>query len=260
MSLDPRTRLLLVAWVGGLGILLDRPAPLLVLCCLVSLVAMIALSGRGRRAFLGVALALLWSAALSQGLFYGDHPRHALLRVGSVPLWREGVAFGLVTGARFVASAAAAAALIATTPTDGLLRGLLGLRVPAGPAVLAVAGLRSVPELIEETATAWRSRRQRRAGEARLTSAKGLLVPVLARTLRRALTLAEVLDLRGFDVVDGRLDPPPRLPLPDRAVLAAAFAVLAVLFVTEGLVLARAWGLFFVPWLEPVLRRAADLW
>jgi energy-coupling factor transport system permease protein len=257
IGLDPRTRLGVVLAVGLAGLLLDRPASLLALVLVAGGVAGAVLGPRGRGALLVSATALLWSAALSQGLFSVEHPRHVLVQVGPVPIWREGVAWGLVQGGRFVASAAAAAALVATTPPDALLKALVGIRVPTGLAVLAVASLRSAPLVLNEAALAWRSRRSRRPDEWRLVSARALAVPVLARTLRRAGVLAEVLDARGFDIVDGLLDPPAPLPLGDRALLGALALAVAALAALEVAVSARAWGLFWDPAWEPVLWWAA---
>ena len=54
-----------------------------------------------RRRALGLSVALVWSTALSQGLFYGEVPRSALIHFGPLTLWREGLWHGL---AQFLAS------------------------------------------------------------------------------------------------------------------------------------------------------------
>jgi len=205
-GLDPRVRLGLVGLVGLLAITLDGAWSLGALAAVTGAVAT-ATVGRRRWALLGVAAAVVWSTVLSQALFYADRPRVALLALGPVVLWREGVVHGLVQSLRMVAMAFAGVSLAVTTAPDRLLQGLVALRVPWAVALVAVTALRAVPQVVGE----WQVvRRARRRGVppsgpwARLRDELLLLRPVVARAVRRARHLAEALDARGFDPVAPR--------------------------------------------------------
>ncbi len=96
---------------------------------------------------LWLAGAVIWGTVLSQGLFYAEQPRVALLSVGPLRIWREGLQHGLVQSLRLVAMAFAGAALTLSTPPDRLHAALLRLRLPFGLALMASTALRLVPEL-----------------------------------------------------------------------------------------------------------------
>jgi energy-coupling factor transporter transmembrane protein EcfT len=129
-----------------------------------------------------------------------------------------------VQSLRLLATALAGAALALSTAPDRLASGLVGLGVPGGAAFLATTALRFVPVALEE----WRVVREARAQRAtvpawrldrRLLHELAVLRPVAARAIRRSATLAESLELRGFDparaaVPGGR---PARVAGPPRA-------------------------------------------
>ncbi len=257
-ELDARTRILCVAGVGVGGLFLDQPLALGIWAAVPTVAALSRMAAAVRPAFALVVLSLVWSATLSQGLFYGDVPRHPAMSLGPLTLWKEGLGWGLVQSLRIVASASAAAWLVSATSPDALLRGLLGLRVPAGAAVMAVAALRTLPTVLSEGKSALRARRQRRPREG-LVGLYWVLVPLAARTLRRATTLAEALDARGFDPLVTKLDPPQALPRLDRGLLGVGMLGVAVLAFAEFLWLLRQWGLLWDPRLE-VFYVAATRW
>lgn len=204
--IDPRTRLGLLLAVGILAVFLDRPLSLGLLAA-ASTAPLLALpigwAWRGRA--LAAALAIVWATVLSQSLFYADLPRVALLRIGPVVVWREGVTYGLVQSLRLIAVTFAGLALAVSTPPDRLFAALLALRVPYGLAFLSVTALRFVPVVgrelwIVRTARARRGRPiAARTPWAWLSLELSLLLPAVARSVRRARSLAEALDVRGFD-------------------------------------------------------------
>ena len=203
---DPRTRLLLVLAVGLLAVTVDS-VPALALLALVSGLAL-AKTGLSRALWKGIAtiaLVIVWSTVLSQGLFYGDQPRVALLELGPLVVWREGVMWGLLQSLRMISLCLAGAALAMSTPPDRIFAALLRLRVPFGLAFLAVTALRFVPQVGRELLIVRRARARRgrpvhkRNPWAWLRLELMLLKPVVARSLRRARVLAESLDARGFD-------------------------------------------------------------
>lgn len=204
--MDPRSRLVLLGCVSVLAVTLDRPLGLGALAVLCGLALSTVRLPRGAW-WQGLLLlaALAWATVLSQGLFYGDQPRVAALRLGPVVLWREGLVWGLVQSLRLVAVTLAGLAVAASTPPERLVVGLRALGVPWVPAFLATTSLRVVPSV----AASWREVRQARALRGRpawqrapwswLALEVALLRPVVARALRKGRTLARTLDARGFD-------------------------------------------------------------
>lgn len=204
--MDPRTRLMLLGCAGILAISLEQPAALavFVLACALPLVALRPSPAWQRRGLLAVAT-IVWSTVLSQGLFYAEQPRVALASLGPLTLWREGVTWGLAQSLRFVGLSLAGIALSASTPPDRLHAALLRLRVPFGLALMAATALRFLPAIGQEILVVRRARAARGRPVWRrppwqwLALELSLLRPVVARSWRRAHSLAESLDARGFD-------------------------------------------------------------
>jgi energy-coupling factor transport system ATP-binding protein len=252
---DPRVGLGLLGAVGVLAVVLDAPVTLAALAATCA-VAALAVVGRYRRVMLGLAAAVVWSTVLSQALFYSASPRVPLLSLGPVVLWREGAVHGLVQSLRLVAMAFSGAAVALSLGPDRLLQGLRAVRVPWAVAFLAVTALRLVPVVGSE----WLAvRRARRRGVpptgpwARLRDELLLLRPVVARSVRRARTLAEALDARGFDPDTPRR---PRHPLRLRPweglVLAVVGAGTAAVVLTEALYGLYLAEVLYLPSLRPL--------
>ncbi|MBN1337422.1 MAG: energy-coupling factor transporter transmembrane protein EcfT [Deltaproteobacteria bacterium] len=209
--MDPRVRLGLLACVGVLAVVLDRPQSLGLLVLLSAApFAVIHVPGGWRSRGLIAALTLVWGTVLSQGFFYADEPRTALVRIGPLSFWREGALHGLVQSLRFVSVTLAGVAVAVSTPVDRLLAAMLSLKIPFGIAFLSVTALRFVPEGAREALVVRRARARRgrpiahRAPLAWIREELALVRPVVARALRRARTLAEALDARGFDAMAPR--------------------------------------------------------
>ena len=208
---DPRSRIIAVVLVGLLSISLEglgALAMLTLICMAPLLVAPIGWPWR-RRALAGVA-ALLWSTTFSQAIFYAEEPRTVAAQLGPLTFWNEGIKHGLVQSLRLVSVTCAGLALAATTPLDRLLTALLKLRVPFPLAFLSVMALRFLPEVAREVLVVRRARARRGRPTWRRSPADwirlelALLRPIVARSLRRARTLAESLELRGFDATSPR--------------------------------------------------------
>ncbi len=208
MNLDPRARILVLLCVGVLAVVLERPLTLGILagvCVLPLVYARVPAKWWWRGSW--AVLAIAWSTMLSQGMFYSMSPKTPLASLGSLVLYREGLAYGLVQSLRWTAVLVAGLSLVATTPVSKLLSALVRLKVPFGLAFLAVTAWRFLPIVVEEfqIARRARARRGRRKG-----LSIGLFRPVIAACLRRARGLAEALDARGFDPVAPRTE---RIPL-----------------------------------------------
>ena len=239
---------------------LDRPGSLAAMTCITALPFLFI---RVERRWLGAALlaiaTLVWSTALSQGLFYNQEPRVPLAHLGPLTLYREGLIHGLVQSLRLLAMTLGGLALSLSTPPDRLFAALLSLRVPFGVAFLAVTALRFAPEVAREWWTVRLARRVRgrpawrRGPIAWLKLEVALLLPVVARSLRRARALAESLDARGFDPVAPRSA---RRPLVMRAGEKALLGVVLVVTVSamaaRGLYLLYTAELLYVPALRPL--------
>jgi energy-coupling factor transport system permease protein len=251
---------LLVVFVALFGLLLDSPAALVALCS-VSVLAVVAapIHSLWKIRAAVVALAVVWSTVLSQGLFYGDEPRVPVVEWGPLVVWREGLLHGLVQSMRLVAAGLAGMVLATTTPMDRLHEGLVALRVPRIGAFLAVTALRSVPAVGEELLAVRAARAARgrpllpRSPWGWLEEEMRMLRPVVARAVRRARTLADSLDARGFDrsaSAPARLGRP--MPVAERVgILALAIAWIALL-AAEVLTWAYRQDLLYFPWLRPL--------
>ena len=140
LNLDPRTRIILVFNASLMALVLDHWASLLAL----TLMCFIPFLSRARwtRRALGLSVLVIWSTVVSQSLFYNAEPRVALVHLGPLTVWREGVIHGLVQSMRMVAVGLAGVALAVRTPPDRLFAGLLRLRLPFGLALMAGSAFR----------------------------------------------------------------------------------------------------------------------
>jgi energy-coupling factor transport system permease protein len=217
-----------VGCIGLLAVALDRPESLLVLLLASALpLPFLGVSGPWLRRGAAALLVVVWATMMSQSLFYGLYPRTPLFEIGPVVVVREGVAYGLLQSLRFVAVTLAGLSLVASTTPDRLVPALTWFRIPPGLAFLAVTALRSLPTLAREAVVVRDARRRRgrpvwaRAPWAWLALEVAMLRPIVARSLRRARTLAETLDVRGFDPLATR-------PSTERFALADAAAIVPV--------------------------------
>lgn len=260
LSLDPRARLGLLACASTIALCLDRPLSLGVMACITALpLLFMRLERRWVLGGLAAALALTWSTALSQGLFYSQEPRVALVQLGPLTLYREGLLHGLVQSLRLLAMMFGGLSLSVSTPPDRLFAAMLALRVPFGAAFLAVTALRFAPAVAGE----WWTVRRARAVRGRPSWARGpvqwlrlevsLLLPVVARCLRRARALAESLDARGFDPVAPRTARRPlALTRLDVGLLVASGGLALSAVAARGLYLLYTAEVLYLPALRPV--------
>jgi len=248
-----------VLFVGLFGLLLDQPASLGVLCgvCVLALVGA-PIDARWKVRAAGVALAVVWSTVWSQGLFYGDEPRVPVVELGPLVVWREGLVHGLVQSMRLVAAGLAGMVLATTTPIDRLHEGLVALRLPRMGAFLAVTALRSVPTVGEELLAVRAARAARgrpllpRSPWDWLEQEMRMLRPVVARAVRRARTLADSLDARGFDHSASVPARPRRMPAVERALIGALALAWSALLAAEIFTWAYREDVLYVPWMRPL--------
>ena len=259
-GLDPRARLALLLCVGVLAVVLSHAGSLAALAVAAAMPLLFVGLPRVWLVRGGVVLmALVWSTVLSQGLFYSELPRVPLFRLGPLIVWTEGVLWGLVQSLRFTATLLAGIAVAVSTPPSRVHDALLRLRIPFGLAFLASMSLRAVPETARSVLTVRRARARRgRALLARppldwLRLEVSLLRPVIAESLRRARSLAESLDSRGFDPVAVR---PNRNPLRFRraevALLIVAVSLTLAAVASRALFVLYASEVLYLPSLRPL--------
>lgn len=259
VSLDPRTRIAVVLALSVAGLCLEGVVPLLILAFLPSVALLSHPAATGwRRRILSTILLLTWSTVFSQGLFWAGWPRTPLLAWGPLHFWREGALHGLLQSARFVAALSAGALLAVSTPPDRMVAALLALRVPFGLALMASSSLRFLPLVAEEWTVVRQARDARSTPQWRglwtlLRREAMLLQPLLARALRRSLTLAESLDTRGFHPTAPRR---PREPLKfgalDHLVLFSCGLLLTGMVSFRTLFLLYRWEIYYLPSLRPL--------
>ena len=205
-EINARNKLILLGCVGLLAVTLESPVSLILLVAIV-LVPLLwtPMPSSWRRKGALAVVAAIWGTVLSQAIFYADEPRIALLQLGPLAIYKEGIVHGLVQSLRFVAITLAGVSVAVTTPPDRLFSGLTRLRIPYALAFLAVTAVRFVPLVATEWAVVRRARARRgrpvhhRAPWAWMALEIAMLRPVVARSLRRARALAESLETRGFD-------------------------------------------------------------
>lgn len=258
--MDPRAKLILLGLAGVLAISLERPLALglYALACAAPLAGLRLSAAWWRRGLLAVAT-IVWSTVLSQALFYAEQPRVALLTLGPLTFWREGLTWGLAQSLRFVGLSLAGVALAASTPPDRLHAALVGLRMPFGLALMASTALRFLPVLGQELLTVRRARAMRgrpawqRAPWRWLALELSLLRPVVARSWRRAHNLAESLDARGFDPLGPRaVRRPLRMRAPDLVLVGAVGLVTGAVALSRLLYVLYTSDTWYLPALRPL--------
>lgn len=183
----------------------------------------------------------LWGSMLSQALFYAQPDRTPLFNIidagfpvlgaltGGITVYREGFLYGAVQGLRSASMVTMGLFVCWTSDPRELLKALSILRIPAGVSFMVVTALRFLPVLAEETGevvTALKLRSGTRFGRSNvLFNLKGIVSPLLARSLRRAQVLSLSVVSRGF------LDAKNQKPAPcSGAEKALCMALLAVSF------------------------------
>lgn len=226
---DERTKLALLGAAAVLSVLIDSPRTLFLLLLAVLFLHGLARWSLARWRMLAVFLLLgIWGSMFSQGLFYNQEPRTVLACLinpttplvgaltGGIYLYREGLEYGAIQALRSAIMLTLGLFVCWTAEPRQLLKGLLAWRMPYELAFMLMTGLRFLPVIIQETAMVLAAQRLRGFEPVRslwpqrlLQTALQTLFPILARSLRRAATLAASVESRGFGRKQQRL----RLPL-----------------------------------------------
>jgi energy-coupling factor transporter ATP-binding protein EcfA2/energy-coupling factor transporter transmembrane protein EcfT len=255
---DPRATVGIVFLLGVLVLCLDGAAPLALLAGVGTLAVLVHPRAVGwRLRFCGMVALLAWTTAFSQGLFWNQWPRTPLVvltRDPMIALYREGLVHGAVQSLRFTAVTAAGVWVALTTSPDRLVTGMLALRIPFGVALMGSTALRFLPMVGAEllAVRGARARRGRpvwkRSPWAWMVLEVSLLRPVVARALRRARTLAESLETRGFHPTAPRaVREPLRMRAGEGVAVALAGITALSAVIARGLYAAYGAELYYAP-------------
>lgn len=216
--LDVRTKLVLLAAVMLFAIGLEGPRPLFVLFLSSLGLHLVARSSVERWQVLVVFLLMgIWGTMIGQALFYNQEPRTMIACLvspttpmigewtGGIFVYREGLEHGAVQALRSGIMLSCGLLICWTTDPRQLLQCFLHWRMPFEIAFMLITSLRFLPVIFEETSIVFTAQRLRGFEPMRSLSpvrwvhtAFYVLFPILARSLRRAATLAWSVESRGF--------------------------------------------------------------
>lgn len=217
-TLDGRTKVCLLLSVTILTVTIDSPATLFALFTLALLLHLAAKTSFMKWEALGALMMIcLWGSIVSQALFYAQTPRNPLVCLlspefpiigpftGGIFLYREGVAYGAIQGMRSATMLCMGLFVCWSSDPRTLLQAFVAWKMPPMASFMTVTALRFLPVLAAESVEVMTAARLRKkaAGEplrelAWIVFLPRMVYPLLARSLRRAQTLALSVMSRGF--------------------------------------------------------------
>lgn len=274
---DPRRRLQMLALFSAAVLMLDT-VPALAAVWVLAIAVFIAARPRGRSILVLVALsvATVWGFAFTQGIFYPFRPRTVLFELvpagvpifgsltGGIVLYAEGLVYGLIQSMRFMALLTAGLTLVMTTSAQQLLDGLRRVRIPYPVAFMTATAVRFVPAVTRETrivldAMQMRGMPLRPSRPWRYLPALLRALPaIVTRNLRRATTLADAVESKGFALRGLIGDRLPQNTGGHSGLVAAAAAVVGLLAGIKmygGLALRFGWNDSLTGWIHELSRR-----
>lgn len=264
--LDVRTKVVLLAGFAGAAILIDSPRTLYILFCLTLGLHLLARSSAARwRILILFVLMGLWGSMVSQALFYSSEPRTVVACLvppslpvlgsltGGVFVYREGLEYGAVQALRSGTMLSLGLLLSWTSDPRQLLKSFVSWKMPYELAFMLLSGLRFLPVIFQETAIVLTAQRLRGfeplkalAPRRMIQTAFQTLFPILARTLRRAATLAASVESRGFGR-DARINEIRRWPVGERVLCFSVFTAIIMLAALKILDALQFNGLVYIP-------------
>lgn len=217
-NLECRTKLVWLGIIAMAAVIIDSPRTLLILLWIVLLLHSLTRPSVARwRVIMLLLLLTMWGTMVSQALFYNQEPRTEIACLitpttpflgaltGGLYLYREGIEHGAEQAMRGGIMLLSGLLVCWNTDSRQLLRVLIYWQVPYEFVFMLITSLRFLPVLMNE-ADAVLTAQRLRGGESckslspvrivRLTFRT--LLPILARSLRRAETLAFSVESRGF--------------------------------------------------------------
>ncbi|HWR05582.1 energy-coupling factor transporter transmembrane component T [Sporomusa sp.] len=265
-KLDVRTKVVLLAGFAAAAILIDSPRTLYLLFCLTLAMHILARSSAARWRILIIFVLLgLWGSMVSQALFYTREPRTIVACLvppalpvfgtltGGVFVYQEGLEYGAVQALRSGIMLSLGLLLSWTSDPRQLLKSFVSWKMPYELAFMLISGLRFLPVIFQETAIVLTAQRLRGfeplkslAPRRLIQTAFQTLFPILARTLRRAATLAASVESRGFGR-EARMTEIKQWPAGEWRVCLGIFAGITLLIGLKFLDALQFNGIIYIP-------------
>lgn len=217
---DGRSKLFILLCFALLVIIADSPRLLFFIFSFALLLHIIAKTSLQKWQILAIMLLLsLWGSIISQGLFFAQFPRTPLFvlvandqgwlgrATGGIIIYREGIVYGAIQGLRSASMLVLGLLICWSSDPRQLLQALCAWRLPTQISFMLVTAIRFLPVLASETAEILTAMRIRSGGvqsyASLLRSLPHVAHPLLARSLRRAQTLAASVMSRGLMLRQG---------------------------------------------------------
>lgn len=214
-KIDIRTKIVALLCLTILTILIDSPMSLFLLFCIALSLHFMARESFVRWRILMILILLsIWSSVSTQALFYNQEPKTMLacLVLPATPIigpltegvyiYQEGIEYGAIQALRGSIVLALGLLLSWTSDPRQLLKSLLFWKIPYQIAFMLITGLRFLPIVFSETVIVLTAQRLRGFEPLKtihvLKATSQTLLPILARSLRRAEILAASIESRGF--------------------------------------------------------------
>ncbi len=216
--IDSRTKLVLLAFLSAGAILIDSTITLYLLFVATLLGHLLAVHEINRwRLLILLIIFNIWGTMLSQSIFYNAVPKTPLFTImppdfpllgritGGIYIYLEGLAYGARQALRSSMMLSVGLLVCWTTNTRDILRSFLYWKMPYELAFINVTSLRFLPDIFYEADAVMTAQRLRGYDPLKSISilrvievGRQTLLPVLARSIRRAITLALSVESRGF--------------------------------------------------------------
>lgn len=268
--LDARTKLLVAALISSGVLLIDSPPTLYLIFLCALCTHFIAKTSASKWMILMIVILIgIWGSVVSQAIFYNQLPRTPILCLLSMDesrwwmsdglyLYQEGLQYGAVQALRAATMLSVGMLLCWTTDQRDLLKGFIYWRMPYELAFMNITSLRFLPDIVTETITVMTAQKLRGAKPFRSLHLKRLidtlyqiLFPLLARTIKRAGTLALSVESRGFGRTSRmQVHKPWRKAEQIGAIGAGVFIV--ALFVVKIVYWLQFSGIVYIPAFRPI--------
>lgn len=262
--MDSRTKLMILAFFAISAITIDSSRTLFILFSMTLAMHLVGKSSVARWRILSIFILLgMWGTMVSQALFYNQEPRTIIACLvspmtkligsltGGIFLYREGLEYGSIQALRSGIMLSAGLLLCWTTDPRQLLRSFLAWKMPYELAFMLMTSLRFLPVIFEERAAVLTAQRLRGFEPYKALAPKRLiqaafqtLFPILARTVRRAVTLAFSVESRGFGK-DTRQYSEENLPMWEKCVSLSMIVTLIIVVLLKVLYALQFNGIFY---------------
>ena len=216
--LEGRTKLIILGVIALAAVIVDSPRTLLLLLWAELFLHAFSRSSFARwQVIMSLLLLTMWGTMASQALFYNQEPRTEIACLvapavpvlgswtGGVYLYLEGLEHGAVQALRSGIMLLAGLLVCWNTDARQLLRVLIYWNFPYEFVFMLITSLRFLPVILNEADTVLTAQRLRGGINGRMISpirairlTFRTLLPILARSMRRAETLAMSVESRGF--------------------------------------------------------------